>query len=119
MYCPGISPEGLRKTTKNFSQNSRSPGRDLNSGLPGNETGVLTSRPRRSAICHGRFHVYNTGFSSTDAPWEGQTFCVAMKIDLFRNATAYRRQRNNRRYRYVFSFCLPGPPEGRNKSFRR
>jgi hypothetical protein len=29
-----MSPEGLRKTTKNLSQDSRSPGPDLNPGTP-------------------------------------------------------------------------------------
>jgi hypothetical protein len=38
-YYPGISLWGLRKTTK--SQDSRSPGRDLNSGTPEYEAGVL------------------------------------------------------------------------------
>jgi hypothetical protein len=36
------------KTTKNFSQDSRSPGRDLNPEPPECEAGVLTTRPRRS-----------------------------------------------------------------------
>jgi hypothetical protein len=31
-YYPGISLEGLRKTTENLSQDNLSPGRDLNSG---------------------------------------------------------------------------------------
>jgi hypothetical protein len=43
---PGIHLEGLRKTTKTLSQNSRPQGRDLNSGPPENE-GVLTIRLRR------------------------------------------------------------------------
>jgi hypothetical protein len=33
-YYPGICLEGLRKTTKNLSQDNRSPGRDLNPGPP-------------------------------------------------------------------------------------
>jgi hypothetical protein len=45
-YYPGICLEGLRKATKNFSQDSRSPGRDLNSGPPEYEAGMLTTRPR-------------------------------------------------------------------------
>jgi hypothetical protein len=47
-YYPGIRLGGLRKTTKNLSQGSRSPGRDLNPGPPEYEAGVLTTRPRRS-----------------------------------------------------------------------
>jgi NADPH-dependent 7-cyano-7-deazaguanine reductase QueF len=34
---------------KNPNQDSRSPGRDFNPGPPEYETGVLTTRPRRSA----------------------------------------------------------------------
>jgi hypothetical protein len=34
--------------TKNLSQDSRSPGRDLKPGPPEYEAGVLTTRPRRS-----------------------------------------------------------------------
>jgi hypothetical protein len=36
------------KTTKNLSQASRSPGRDLKPGHPGYQVGVLTTRLRRS-----------------------------------------------------------------------
>jgi hypothetical protein len=46
---PGICVEGLRKTTTNLSQDSRSPGRDLNPGPPEYE-GVLTTRPGRSVV---------------------------------------------------------------------
>jgi hypothetical protein len=46
-YYPGICMEGLRKTTKPLSRDSRSPGRDLNPGPPEYE-GVLITRPRRS-----------------------------------------------------------------------
>jgi hypothetical protein len=46
----GICLEGLRKTTKNLSQDSRSPGRDLNPGPPEYEAGVLTTRPRRLVV---------------------------------------------------------------------
>jgi hypothetical protein len=38
--------EGLRKTTNNHSQQSRSPGRDFNSDPHEYEAGVLTTRPR-------------------------------------------------------------------------
>jgi hypothetical protein len=44
-YYPGICLEGLRKTTKSFSENSRFPGRDLNAGPSVYEAGVLTTRP--------------------------------------------------------------------------
>jgi hypothetical protein len=47
-YYPGICLGGLRKTTKKFSQDSRSPGSDLNTGPPLHEAGMLTSRQRRS-----------------------------------------------------------------------
>jgi hypothetical protein len=39
----------LRKTTKTLSQESRSPGRDLNPRPPECEAAVLTTLPRRSA----------------------------------------------------------------------
>jgi hypothetical protein len=39
----GIRLEGLKKTTKNLSQNSR----NLNPGPPKCESGLLTSQPRR------------------------------------------------------------------------
>jgi hypothetical protein len=40
---PSMSPKGLRKTTKNPSQGSRSPGRYLNPGPPKYEAGLLTT----------------------------------------------------------------------------
>jgi hypothetical protein len=43
-YYPNICLEGLRKTTKSLSQDSRSPGRDLNLGPPKYEAGVLTTQ---------------------------------------------------------------------------
>jgi hypothetical protein len=49
-YYNGIFLEGLRKTTKNLSRDSRSPGRDLNPRPPEYESGVLTTRLRRSVI---------------------------------------------------------------------
>jgi hypothetical protein len=45
-YYPGICLEGLRKTMKNLSQNSRCPNRYLNPGPPEYEAGVLTTQPR-------------------------------------------------------------------------
>jgi hypothetical protein len=47
-YYPGTRLEGVRKTTKSLSQDSRSPGRDLNPGPAEYEARVLTTRPRRS-----------------------------------------------------------------------
>jgi hypothetical protein len=44
----GICLEGLKKTMKNLSQDSRSPGQDLNPRPPKYEAGVLTTQPRRS-----------------------------------------------------------------------
>jgi hypothetical protein len=38
----GICLEGLRKTRKDMSHDSRSPARDLNPGRPENEVGVPT-----------------------------------------------------------------------------
>jgi hypothetical protein len=49
-HYPGIFLEGLRKSTKNLSWDSRSPGRDLNPGPPEYKAGVLTTRKRRSVI---------------------------------------------------------------------
>jgi hypothetical protein len=50
---PRICLEGLRKTAKNLSQDSRSPGRDLNTVPPKCE-GVLSTQPQCS--------VSNSGF---------------------------------------------------------
>jgi hypothetical protein len=44
-YYPSLR---LEKVTKNLSQNSQFPGRDLNPGLPEYEAGVLTTRQRCS-----------------------------------------------------------------------
>jgi hypothetical protein len=49
-----IRLEGLREATRNLSQDSRSPGRDLNSGPPKYEAYFPTTRPRRSIL---RYHV--------------------------------------------------------------
>jgi hypothetical protein len=49
-YYPGIFLKRLRKTTKNFSQDSRSPGREMNPGPLEYEAGMLTIRPRRSVL---------------------------------------------------------------------
>jgi hypothetical protein len=47
-YYLSICSEGLRKTTKNLVQDSRSPGRDLNPWPPEHEAGVLSIRLWRS-----------------------------------------------------------------------
>jgi hypothetical protein len=47
-YYRGIYLEGLRKTTRNPSQDSRSPDRELNPGPHEYEAEVLTTQPRRS-----------------------------------------------------------------------
>jgi hypothetical protein len=44
-YYPVICLEELRESTKNHSQDSRSPGRDLNPGPSEYKAGVLTTRP--------------------------------------------------------------------------
>jgi hypothetical protein len=44
-YYPSICMDGLRKATKTLSQDSRSPDRDFNPGLPEYDAGVLTTRP--------------------------------------------------------------------------
>jgi hypothetical protein len=44
-YYPDICLDVLRNTTKTLSQDSRSPGQDLNPGPPEYETGALTTRP--------------------------------------------------------------------------
>jgi hypothetical protein len=49
-FYPGIRVERLVKTMKNLREDSRSLGRDLNSGPPEYEAGVLTTQPRRSVI---------------------------------------------------------------------
>jgi hypothetical protein len=48
MYYPGIHLEGLRKTTRNLSEDNRSAGRDLNLGPLEHESEAVTNRPRRS-----------------------------------------------------------------------
>jgi hypothetical protein len=47
-YYPRIWLDRTRKTIKNLSQDSRSPGRDLNPGPPEYEAGVLTTRSQCS-----------------------------------------------------------------------
>jgi hypothetical protein len=45
-YYPSICLEGLRNTTKTLSQDSRSPGQDLNPEILEYEAGVLSTRQR-------------------------------------------------------------------------
>jgi hypothetical protein len=45
-HYPIIHMEGLMKTTKNFSHDSRPPGRDLNMGSPKYEAEMLATRPK-------------------------------------------------------------------------
>jgi hypothetical protein len=56
-YYPGIRLEGLEKTAKDLSQDSRSPRRDLNPEPSEYEAEVLTTRPRRlvSRLSVGQF----------------------------------------------------------------
>jgi hypothetical protein len=54
-HYPGISLDGLGKTMKSLTQDSRSPGRDLNPGLPEYKVGVLTTLLRR--YVHA-FYIY-------------------------------------------------------------
>jgi hypothetical protein len=49
-YYLRICLEGLRRTTRNLSQDNRSPDWDLNRGPPIHKAGVLTTRPRRSVV---------------------------------------------------------------------
>jgi hypothetical protein len=44
---------GLRKTTKYLSQDSRSPGRDLNPGPTEHEAGEVTARPAQLLLLGG------------------------------------------------------------------
>jgi hypothetical protein len=47
-YFLGICLEGLRKSTKNLSHDSRSPAIGLNPGPPEHEAGMLIIKPGRS-----------------------------------------------------------------------
>jgi hypothetical protein len=47
VYYPGTCLEGLRETTKNFSQDSRYQSKDLNPGCTEYEAGVPTTQPAR------------------------------------------------------------------------
>jgi hypothetical protein len=50
MYHTGICLEGMRKTTKNLSQDSRSLDRDLNQGPPEYEVCVLSTQVRKGSM---------------------------------------------------------------------
>jgi hypothetical protein len=49
-YYPDTCLEGPRKTTRNVSQDTQSPGRNLNPGPPQNEAGFLTIQLRHSVF---------------------------------------------------------------------
>jgi hypothetical protein len=51
----GNRMDGLRKTTKSLSQDSRSSGLDLKPGPLENEAGMLITRPRLSVPCCNMF----------------------------------------------------------------
>jgi hypothetical protein len=51
-YYPGVCLEGLKKTTKSLSQDSRSLGRDLKPGPPEYEAQMLNTRPRSSVLLY-------------------------------------------------------------------
>jgi hypothetical protein len=57
----------LMKTTKNLRQNSRSPGRELNSGPLEYEAGVLTTLSREVRCVHVRVGVSASARVSTHA----------------------------------------------------
>jgi hypothetical protein len=60
MYSLGICLEGLRKTTNTPSQDGQAPGQNLSPVPPEYETGVLTTRPRRSVLAHtDHFKTYH------------------------------------------------------------
>jgi hypothetical protein len=48
----GHSTGGTEESQETISQDSQSPGRDLNPEAPEYEAGVLTTRPRRSVTHH-------------------------------------------------------------------
>jgi hypothetical protein len=48
-YYRSICLEGLKKTSKDLNQDSRSSGQGLNSGSPAYEAGILSTR----ALCFG------------------------------------------------------------------
>jgi hypothetical protein len=50
-YYPSICLYELRRTTKNLSQDSRYPSRDLNLGLPEYKSRVTATRPQFSVLC--------------------------------------------------------------------
>jgi hypothetical protein len=57
-YCSGSCLEELNKTTNTFSQGIRSPDREMNSGCPKYEAGVLATRPLNSLIVGGKECVW-------------------------------------------------------------
>jgi hypothetical protein len=59
-YYPIICLEELRKAMKNLSQDSRSPGRDLNLGPPECEAGLLTTQSLRLVFFIGKESCFVT-----------------------------------------------------------
>jgi hypothetical protein len=55
-------PGGARDNHENLSQDSRSPGRNLNPGSPGYETGVLPTRSQRLVISKMKHALYREYF---------------------------------------------------------
>jgi hypothetical protein len=75
-HYPEIRVEGLSNIANNFSQDSRSPGRDFNTGPPEYEAGVLPSRPRRSVMIQF-IHDQATreAVTENDVPSYSRLFC--------------------------------------------
>jgi hypothetical protein len=63
-YYPGIRLEGVKKTTKNLRQDSRSPVRDLNLGPLKYKAGVLTAGPQRSVQWYEKNHKGEPNWNS-------------------------------------------------------
>jgi hypothetical protein len=62
-YYRGICLEVVRKSTKNFSHDGRSSGRDLNPVPPEYEAGVLTTRLQFSISRHSRPSAFSADIS--------------------------------------------------------
>jgi hypothetical protein len=86
-FYPSSCLQGLRKISKNLSQDSRSPGRDLNAGHAAYEAEVLTTRP------------WHTVFRRTARPAGDVSICVGLYL-------ARKSQDCNATYCYVQRFCI-------------
>jgi hypothetical protein len=77
-YYPGIFLDGLRKTSKTLSQDSRSLGRNLDPGPPEYEAGVLTTRQQGSVppciVRMVKSRRLRLGGQVTWLGWERRTF---------------------------------------------